>query len=161
MNTKHRAYALTEMIVIIAMVVAVMALSIRPLRKMISEIPRSARACQTLNKTTQALKQIKQDVERSTQIIALTDNTLTLEHPDGTVTYTLSKGQITRRPGLHPQDDQFIWQLPNVVIETNLWKQNGTPCAVELTTYNQQIVLGREQTSFKQSAVFFQKGGRQ
>lgn len=161
MNTKYHAYALTEMLIIIAMIVVVMALSVRPLRNMLSEIPRSARACQTLNTTTQALKQIKQDVEQSSQIIDLTDNTLILEQPDGTVTYTFTAGQITRRPGLQPQDDHFTWQLPNVLIETNLWQQNGTPYAVELATYNQQIVLGRKQTCFKQSTVFFQKEERQ
>ena len=61
MNIKHRAYALTEILVIIVIIVVLMTLSVRPMRTMISEIPRSARVCQSLNATTAALGQIQDD----------------------------------------------------------------------------------------------------
>ena len=158
MNIKHRAYALTEMLVIIVVLVVLMSLSVRPMRTLISEIPRSARVCQTLNGTTQALEQLKNDIEQATRIRGLKDGVLTLEQNDGPVRYTLADGQITRRPGLHRSDAEFTWHLPDVRIETNLWNRNNQPYAFELTTWNQQTVLGREQARFKQTVVFFKKG---
>lgn len=161
MNTKHCGYALTEMLVIIAVIVVLMALSVRPLHTLLSEIPRSAGDCQSLNNTTSALKQIKQDIERSTQIIGLDNGSLILEQPEGAVTYTLTAGHITRRPGLHEKEAAYVWQLPDIIIEADLWEQDSKPYAVELITFNQQEVLGRRQKHFKQSTVFFQKGAQQ
>lgn len=161
MNTKHRAYALTEMMVIIASLVVLIALSARPLRVMISEIPRLARVCQTLNTTQTALIQLKKDIEQSAQIVTLQNGALILKHDKDQITYLFSDGTITRRPGLNQQDAEYTWQLPHVRIEADLWSQNNKPCAVELTMWNQQTVLGQEQKKFKQAMVFFQKEKRQ
>ena len=158
MNTKHRAYALTEMLVIIVMVAVLMTLTVRPFRTMISEIPRSAVACQTLNSTTKALDQLKNDIERANRIAGLKDGVLTLEQDDGPVSYTLTDGQITRRPAMNDSSMEYSWQLPHLITETRLWDRNGQPYAVELTTWNQQKGLESEKKSFKQSMVFFQKG---
>ena len=158
MNTKHRAYALTEMLVIIVIIVVLMTLSVRPLRTLVSEIPRSARTCQSLNATTAALEQLKDDIEKSTQITGLENATLVLEHTAGSVTYTIADGRMTRSPGLNPSDAEYTWKLPHVKIKTNLWNQDEQPYAVELTTWNQQNALGRDDVRFKQTAVFFQKG---
>ena len=77
MKTKRRAYALTEMLVIIVMVAVLMGLFVRPFRTMISEIPRSARVCQTLNGTMKALA-------ASIQAVSVTwvrDTKLPFPHP--------------------------------------------------------------------------------
>jgi hypothetical protein len=157
MNIKHRAYALTEMLVIITALMVLISLSVKPLRTFMSEIPRSARVCQSLNATQKALKQVKKDIEQSTQIVTLQDDTLILEYSDTQITYILTDGTITRRPGLNPQDDEYTWQLPNIRLTADLWSQNNKPNALELMTWNQQTVLGKEQKQFKQSMVFFQK----
>jgi len=158
MNTKHRAYALTEMLVIIVMIVVLMALSVRPMRTLISEFPRSARVCQTLNTATKALNQLRDDIERAGRIAGLTGGVLTLEQPDGTVRYTLADGQITRRPAMNNSDTEYIWQLPHLKTEAKLWSDSEQPYAVELTTWNQQKDLARDNVRFKQTVVFFRKG---
>lgn len=158
MNSKHRAYALTEMLVIIVIVAVLMALSVRPFRIMISEIPRSAGACRTLNNTTKALYQLKNDVELAHQITRLKGGILRLEQNNGPVVYTFTNGQITRRPGMNGSGTEYIWQLPNLKTESKLWSFNDRAYAVELTTWNQQTVLGREDARFKQTTVFFKKG---
>jgi hypothetical protein len=138
MNTKRHAYALTEMLVIIVMLIVLISLTVRPLRTLVSEIPRTARTCQSLNATTAAL----------------------LEHTAGTVTYTIADGRMTRSPGLKPSDAEYTWNLPHVKIGTHLWNQDDATYAVELTTWNQQNVLGRDDVRFKQSVVFFRKGNQ-
>ncbi|MHC4855110.1 MAG: hypothetical protein ACYS72_01740 [Planctomycetota bacterium] len=160
MNTKHRAYALTEMLVIIVMLIVLISLTVRPLRTLVSEIPRTARTCQSLNATTAALEQLKDDIEKSTQITGLENATFVLEHTAGTVTYTIADGRMTRSPGLNPSDAEYTWNLPYVKIGTHLWNQDDATYAVELTTWNQQTVQGREQRRFKQSVVFFRKGNQ-
>ena len=160
MKTKHRAYALTEMLVIIIMVVVLMTLSAKPLHTLITEIPRSARACQSFNKTTGFLKQLKKDVEQSTRIVKLDNGTLELEHSSGNVIYTLTEGHVVRQPGIISSDAKYSWQLPNIRIESKLWSQDDLPYAVEVTTSNRQTVLGKEKTRFKQTTVFFNKGKR-
>lgn len=161
MKTKRRAYALTEMLVIIVMIVVLISLSVRPLRTLISEIPRSAHTCRSLNATTTVLKQIKDDIETSMQITELDNGTLVLKHAAESVTYRIADGRMTRRPGLNPSEAEYTWQLPDVKITTTLWRQNNQPYAVELTTSNQQNVLGKEQKNFTQTVVFFKKGESQ
>ena len=158
MNTKHRAYALTEMLVIIVMVGVLMSLTVRPLRTMLSDIPRSARACQVLNATAKALDQLRNDIEQANRITGLNNGVLTLEHPDGPVRYFFADEEITRRPAMNDSGTEYTWQLPNLKTETNLWSQDNQAYAVELTTWSQQKVLDRDDIRFKQTTVFFQKG---
>jgi type II secretory pathway component PulJ len=158
MKIKRHAYALTEILVIIVILVVLISLTVRPLRMMISEIPRSARVCQTLNTTTKALDQLRDDVERAGRIAGLESGMLTLEQPDGMVRYTLADGQITRRPAMNDASTEYTWQLPHLKTEAKLWSDSEQPYAVELTTWNQQNALGRDDVRFKQTAVFFQKG---
>lgn len=160
MNSKRRAYALTEMLVIIASLAVLIALSVKPLRAIISEIPHSARACQSFNITQKALTQLKKDIEQSTQIVSLQNDILTLEHDKATVIYILTDGKIMRRPGVNPQDDEYTWQLPNVRVTADLWSQNNIPYALELMTWNNHSESGKKQKQFKQSLVFFQKDKR-
>ena len=158
MNTKHRAYALTEMLVIIVILIVLISLTVKPLRMMISEIPRSARVCQTLNGTTKALGQLRNDIERANRIAGLENGVLTLEHPDGPVRYTLADGQITRRPAMNDSGTETTWQLLHLKTEAKLWSDNEQSYAVELTTWNQQKNLGRDNARFRQTSVFFRKG---
>ena len=157
MNTKHRAYALTEMLVIIVMVAVLMGLSVRPFRTMISEIPRSARVCQAMNSVTKALEQLKNDIERADRITDFKDGILTLEQDDGSVSYSFADGQITRRPAMNDSDTECIWQIPYLKTEARLWNRNDQPYAIELTTWIQQKGFGNDPVRFKQSTVFFKK----
>ena len=158
MNTKHRAYALTEMLVIIVILIVLISLTVKPLRMMISEIPRSARVCQTLNGTTKALGQLRNDIEGAIRIAGLAGGVLTLEQPGGIVRYTLADGQITRRPAMNDAGTETTWHLPHLKTETKLWSDNEQSYAVELTTWNQQKNLGRDNARFRQTSVFFRKG---
>lgn len=153
MATNRRGYALTEVLIIILIIVVLMALSVRPMRTLITEIPRSSDACQTMGLTEKALEQLDADIAQARQIVSLNDHTLTLDKMDGAVVYTLADEQITRESSI----DRQTWILPNVRIEATLWQRDKTPYAVTLKTCNRQVVLGKEQTRFSQTRVFFLK----
>lgn len=161
MNVKRGGYSLTEMLVIIVLLVVLMTLTVRPMRTMISEIPRSARICQTLNGTQKALAQLKKDIEESIQITSFNDGVLTIEHSSQTINYTFADGKILRNPAMNDPDGQYVWQLPFQKMDAKLWRDNGTPYGFELNTWNQQNVLGTEQIRFNQTVVFFRKGKQQ
>lgn len=157
MNTKHRAYALTEILVIIVMVVVLMSLSVKPFRMLISEYPRSAGTCRTLSNTLKALAQLKDDVEKAEDIVDIKDDVLILKRDDGFIYYTFSDGQIARRPAIYSSDPEHIWDLANLKTEIRLWGEKERTYAVELTTWNQQHIMGKDQIRFKQTTVFFNK----
>lgn len=158
MTSRRRAYTLTEVLVIITILVVMASLSARPLRILLSEIPRSARTYQIQKTTADALKQIKQDIERSTRIFHLKNGVLTLEHNAKPVAYTLMDGRIIRRPALNNDDEADEWNLSNVKIQPRLWRRDNEFHAVELTVWTRQKVLGgKDEDCFRQTMVFFQK----
>lgn len=161
MKIKYQAYALTEILVIMVVLTAMISLSIKPLRSIISEIPDSARVCRIQTKTDTILMQLKNDVEKSSRIVDFKANTLTLDQSGVSINYVLNDGQITRKPGLENQDTEDIWNLTDIRIEGSLWTQKGVPYALELTTWSRQESRGKEREAFRQSMVFFVKGSQE
>ncbi|MHC5083656.1 MAG: hypothetical protein ACYTET_06920 [Planctomycetota bacterium] len=156
MKTKHRAYALLEVLVIMTALVVLLALSVKPMRQAISEVPRANRVFRTWNVTCKALEMLKQDVEHCEEIVSLQDNTLTLRTAAGQITYEFDHGRLLR--GIPGAGDASTWKLPHVRINAQLWQDAGKPYALQITTWNQQTVQGAEQIRLKQSYVYFQKG---
>ncbi len=157
MKTNRHGYALTEVLVIIVVIVVLMGLSVKPMRTLIAEIPRSSEACQAMGLTEKVLEQLDADIAQARRIVSLNGQSLTLDKYDGAVVYTLADEQITRESST----DRQTWTLPpNVHIEAVLWERGKTPYAVQLKTCNRQVALGREQTRFSQTRIFFQKEDR-
>ncbi|MCK5000005.1 MAG: hypothetical protein KAS23_10730 [Anaerohalosphaera sp.] len=159
MTIKNQGYALIEMLIISAVLVVFIGLSVRPLRMIISEIPRSGRIYQTWNTTTEAIKQLKNDVEQCSRIIGFDNGQLTLEHVDNQVTYMFSDGKISRKAS--PDESESVWSIPHVKVNTQLWKNDSGHYAVEITTWNEQTVTDRKQKRLRQSFVYFQKESSQ
>ncbi len=165
MNHKQRAYTLLEMLAIIMAIVVLMALSVRPMRAVICDIPRSMNDFQAWEQIGNILDQLQTDVKRSARMRVfpmdsrISGNLLYLEQTDGLVSYTLTNNQVVRqsdRPGDREQD---IWELPHVQIQWSLWENNDISYALEITTWSQREILGQTQEKFKQSYVFFQQTG--
>ena len=159
MTTKDRGYTLIEMLIIIAVLAIVITLSVKPFRTIISDIPRSSRIFQAWNTTTEVMKQLKADVEQSSRIIDLSDGLLTLEHGDSKIVYTFLDGKISRKAST--DNSESLWKIPHVKINTQLWISDNIPYAIEITTWNQQNITGREQKRLRQSFVYYQKESSQ
>ena len=155
MAIKKRGYTLIEMLIISAVLVVFIALSVRPVRIIAAEIPQSSKTFQHWITTTKAMKQLKADVEQSGRIIDLNDGILTLEHKDSQIVYTFSDEKISRE--VLPDKSKSSWGVPHVKINMQLWENDNGPYAVEITTWNQKIVSGRQQRRLRQSFVYFQK----
>jgi hypothetical protein len=163
MKTPRRAYAIIEILSIIAAIVVLMALSVQPMRAMLLEIPQTNRDFQAWTQTMGMLKCLKTDIEQSTRIRVfemdprISGSLLYLERPEGLVSYSLENGQVLRQSAL--SNDTFgpsvSWVLPNVQISWRLWETNHGPYALEIRTWNQRISLGKNQKKFEQSCVYF------
>lgn len=158
MKKTYRAYAMIEMLVIIVVLATLITLSVRPFRDMITELSRSTRTCQTVNLTAKAFDQVKSDIEQCDRIIGLENDILMLEESAGVVRYSFADGTIVRQPAEDGSVEEHVRELPNLRMEVKLWNHNTVPYAVELTTWDEQIALGKKRTQFKQSRVFFRKG---
>ena len=164
LKMKHRrgAYTLMEMLAVIAALVVLMALSVKPIRTLVSDIPRANRDFQTWTQTQDMLKQLRKDVEQSEYIKItemdprISDKLIHLQLSDGLVSYTLNNGKVLRQT----DSSQNSWQLPHVKINWQVWENDDRPYALEITTWCERKVLDNMRKKFEQSSVYFQQTGR-
>lgn len=161
MNPNRNAYTLLELLAIIAAVVVLMALSVKPMRTLVSDIPRAHRDFQTWIKTQGMLTQLKNDVEQSTHIKTvdidprISEPLLYLQQPEQLVIYSLTASDVFRQT----ETSETNWELPHVNINWHVWEDGGTPNAIEITTWTERIILNKSRKRFEQSFVYFQKSG--
>jgi hypothetical protein len=163
MKTGRRAYAIIELLSIIAAVVVLMALSVQPMRTVLLEIPQTDRDFQAWVQTMGMLERLKADMEQSARLRVfeidprIGGSLLYLERPEGLVSFSLENGRVHRQSGL--SNDSFgpsvSWDLPNVQMSWRLWEKNNVPYALEIRTWNQRIVLGNKQKKYEQSCIYF------
>lgn len=165
MKIKRPAFTIIEILGVTAALVVLMALTVKPMRTMMADVPRSCRDFQTWTQTINMLDQLKTDVERSKRMLVfemdprISHNLLYLECDDGLVSYALADGKVTRQSGVPGDSPQDAWDLSHVNMNWQFWKQNGWPYALEITTWSQRTILDRNQQKFKQTHVYFQKTG--
>jgi hypothetical protein len=161
MNPNRNAYTLLEVLAIIAAIVVLMALSVKPMRTLVSDIPRANRDFQTWIKTQDMLAQLKNDVEQSIQIKTvdidprISGPLLYLQQPEQLVIYSLTAGDVIRQT----DTSESNWDLPHVNIDWHLWENKGAPYALEITTWTERIILNKNRKRFEQSSVYFRKTG--
>lgn len=161
MKYKRSAYTLLEMLAVIAAIVVMMALSVKPMRTLALHIPRSNRDFQTWTKTEGMLELLKKDVEDSTQINILDVDAdrpcklISLQHPKELIRFSLRDGYVIRKTDTLEDS----WELPHVRINCQIWKNDTEPYAIEITTWAEHTVSGKVQKKFEQTYVYFQKTG--
>lgn len=161
MKRTRGAYTLLEMLSVIAAIVVLMALSSRHIRTLASDVPRSNRDFQVWIQTQDMLKQLKNDIEHSTQINVVNSDSpdghklLQLQQPQELVTYSLTTGSVLRQTDTSQAD----WNLSHVKIDWQIWDRNKNAYALEITTWTERAVLNKTREKFKQSFVYFQKTG--
>ena len=162
MKCIRSAYTLIEMLAVIAALVVLMALSVKPMRTLVSDIPRANRDFQTWGQTQDMLKQLRKDVKQSEQIKItemdprVSGKLIHFQKSDGLVSYTLNDGKVLRQT----DSSQNIWELPHVKINWQVWENDDRPYALEITTWCERTILNNTRKKYKQSSVYFQQTGR-
>ncbi len=158
------AYSLIEMLVVIGVLVAFLALAVRPMRELTGTVPRTNKMFRTWSVTTKALDQLKQDVEYCGQIEQIGLNEVRLVRDGDEIQYSFSRGLIVRRDISAGNTRQ--WQLEDVSVNSVVWKDsNGETHAVVIQTYSQRIDPAvkdqsqqKTQPKLRQDFVYFKKG---
>ena len=160
----RKAYALLEMITVIAILAVIMLACARPLKTLVSAIPQTSRDFQANSNMLHMLRQLRKDVEHSSGLLEYTadekmgGNMLLIETGSGIVCYELGDGEVTKTTSMAdeqlPQDSQ-TWSLPYAKISWNLRNHNGRACAVELTTSIGRMVSGMRGKKLRNSYIYF------
>lgn len=164
MKTCRRAYALIEIMVMIAAVTLLMALSVHPIRAALFEIPRMDRNYQGWIRTMDMLEALRRDVETASAIRFTVQSdpnsyTLSLETEPGQVDYEFTDERVIRRfTGAGSTMHEAVeWDLPDNGLRVNAWESGSGIYAVEIATWIQHRASGRVRRNFKQTHVFFRK----
>lgn len=159
---KRSAYTLLEMMAIIAAIVVIMALSVKPVRTLVADVPRANRDFQTWLQTQDMLTQLRRDIQQSTRMepaAIVSDNynssLLRLQQPEKLVSYSFSDDKVLRRT--NGVSDH--WDLPHVHIKWDFLEHNETPYALEITTWTERTVFQKTQKKNEQSYVYFLNNG--
>ncbi len=165
LKSKRTAFALLEMLAVIAALVVLMSLTVKPMRTLLADMPRSHRDFQVWTQTTDMLDQLRLDVEQSGRMLVfemdprISHDLLYLESADGLVSYSLTDGKVTRQSNIPGQVSSDVWELPHVEMNWQFWQKDNGPYALEITTWSQRTVFDKPKQKFKQSHVYFQKQG--
>ena len=98
----RKAYAIIEMLVMMSFLLVIMLVFTKPLKTLVSDIPRINRDFQTNSKMLVMLKQLQSDVESSKSLLEYsTDkrighNLLLMETDNGTICYELGNREVTK-----------------------------------------------------------------
>lgn len=161
MKSPRRAYALIEMLSLIAGLVILLALSVEPMRTLLADIPRTDRDFQTWVQTMDMLEHLKRDVEQSGNLSLMGDSNssrmLSLEQSGGKIIYRLDDNQMVRQSDMpnDPFGSSRSWDLPHVQVDWSLCQKRDTAYALQVTTRSLRTVLGKSEERFAQSCVFF------
>jgi prepilin-type N-terminal cleavage/methylation domain-containing protein len=163
----RKGFALIEMIAVMVILAAVAVACNSLFHSLLSDLPRT---CRTFNANTSAdsiVDKIRTDVDRAVSLplsfgsLKTDENLLLIEVPEGVIAYRKSEKQLLREPINVPsgqtKSDSDHWDIETVNIHWEIWNQEGTGLAVELTTSVNQDAPGRIEKRLENSHVFFMR----
>jgi len=154
-----------EMIGIMAIMVLVAAILVKPMQNVIRDIPQQYRDYQANSVISGMLDDLRKDVEASTGMIQYKGNTaaaadmLVIDLPGGVISYSFAAGKVTRScdlsEGMTPSDAQITWDIPGSTFDWKLRNHKGKPVAIEISTGINRRTQSRVKTNLKNSHVIF------
>ena len=161
----RKAFTLIEVLVMITILPFVMIVISGIFTTFIRDIPRDTRLLQQNTTVLDALRRVRNDMDRATRLPESVgarhnnEHTLLIELPDHVVCYELQDGAMTRtvldQDGQPDPEVRTVWKFPQAVISWQTWKQDERAWAVELRTHLRQRVDGRLRDKLANSHVYF------
>lgn len=158
---RRRGVTLVELLTIIPMLLAVMAIIATLTPTLTKDIPALGRAVQTQRQLTGVFQRIERDVDSA---VSLPDSaggkqagpaTLLLQTPRAVICYEFADGRLTRfelsAQALPPQ----VWQMPNAAVVWKRGSEGAAPTAVEMRTAVRMNIGCRNVERLAISHVYF------
>ena len=156
---RNGGWSLVELLTIVVIMGAVMALFGPVFNAAFRDLPRAKRAMEGNSRICDMLLRMREDIDAAEALPAPAENTLWIRLPDSQVRYTFEDGEVTRRVSdLQRQADlspAISWQTPRADIHWRLWERDGRHYAVEVATSVSVTVNGRAVKKLANSHVFF------
>lgn len=156
---------LVEMMGIMAIMVFVAVILVRPLRNVTRNIPQQYRDYQSNSVINDMLDDLRKDVEASSGLMQYKGNTaaaadmLVIDSPGGVISYSFAAGKVTRsrdlQEGMTPSDAQITWDIRGGTFDWKLRDHEGKPVAVEISTGINRRTHRSVKTNLKNSHVIF------
>ena len=161
--SNRRAMALTEMLVVMAALLVIMAFATKMYSQVLGNLSRTHRDVQANTSVQDMLRQLRKDVENSSSLLHYPGNERTggdlllIDSPRGIISYEFDEGEVFRATeGAYPNEPaKDTWAVPHARIEWRLLQVNGRDRALAVTTSIERIVLDRPESKLRNSCVFF------
>jgi hypothetical protein len=148
----RKGYTIIELIVLLGLIVLVLILAFKPIRVLISDVPRQHRDFQTARSLNHMFACLKTDIESAKKLTAAGDpNTLII---DGSITYHFDNDYVSRINIHDPNAASSLWTLPHSRLVWEVKNQN----ALQITGWLERTVLGKTEINFHNSHLFYAKG---
>jgi type II secretory pathway pseudopilin PulG len=150
----RKGYLLVEMIVVLFILALIAATLERFWGTFVYELPRNSRLVQERRILNSAVNCIRTDVVSAKTLSVTDSNLLTIETPDGVVSYEFSDGRIIRSS---PDEASggIVWSVPNSRIDWQVRSRDKNGYAVEVCTYIEDRRLGHIRKKMANSFLFF------
>ncbi|MCF7954903.1 MAG: hypothetical protein K9M75_03780 [Phycisphaerae bacterium] len=161
----RKGATIIEMIGIMAILLLVAAIIVRPMRNVTRTIPQQYRDYQSNSVISGMLDDLRKDVEASSGLMQYKGNTaaaadmLVIDSPGGVISYSFAEGKVTRScdltEGMTPSDAHIVWDIPGSAFDWKLREHQGKPVAVEISTGINRRTQSGVKTNLKNSHVIF------
>ncbi len=157
----RRGYTLLEIISLVGIFALIFALSARPIRIMAREAPYIRQMYDLQQEIDFFCGQLQRDVEAADAIHATDaggragDRVLYLHTSGGWVAWQIRPGWALRVEETENAEPDRSWNLKHAELKWSLYEANGRPAGVEVRSWINRPLLGRQEMKFRQSRLFF------
>ena len=157
-------WALLEVIAVVAVLAATMALTGGIFRTLVRDVPRAGRAVEAHWLIGNLLLRMQQDMDeasgvpvRFTGLLAEQAALAMMFKPEGTVAYEVRGERVVRLllAGDGPGKETASWQLPDTSIRFKLWEQEGNGRGIEVRTAVLVEAGGQKHERLVNTRLFF------
>jgi len=162
----RKAYALTELLMMFAVILVLSFMCTEPVRTVIADMQRSQKDLQTNADLLNMLRSLQNDVEKAVNLsdqpgrMSGSGNVILIETDDRTISYRINDENVVKTIvytdlGSPPGEEK--WHLLGANINWAVWEDDGSGYAVEISTSIDRKSGGKMHHRLKNSHVFFTK----
>ncbi|MBN1456374.1 MAG: hypothetical protein JW912_00800 [Sedimentisphaerales bacterium] len=162
----RKAYALTEVLIMLSVIVVISFMCTEPIRTIIADMKQSQKDLQKNVGLLHMLRNLHDDVEKAVNLpersngMLRNDKVLLIEAKDKIISYQLEEDKVIKTifpAGSGPLPEEEMWFLSGANINWAVWENNGSGYAVEVSTSIDRKSRGKMHQRLKNSHVYFAK----
>ena len=159
----RKGYTLLELLGLVGIFALIFALSARPIWIMVRQVPHITQMYDLQQQVDSFNVQLRRDVETADALCLepagekADQKALRLHGPGGWVAWRIEPGHVLRTALDDPNEPSQTraWTLPHVELDWSLYKDDNQPVGVQLRSWINRPLLGKQEMKFRQSRLYF------